>query len=75
MPFFRRQPSDRQIQKKYQQLTPKQQVFVRALNAIALKQTSVDALCQEMRRRMTPQDYAQWVHEFNTFARWWSNQF
>lgn len=66
--MLKRVPSDHEIQAKYQQLTPKQQGFVRALNAIALKETSVEALCQQMRETLTPQDYAQWVHEFNTFA-------
>lgn len=68
-------PSDREVLAKYQQLSPKQREFVDILNAIARNVTTVEALCQTMRSQLGPYAYAAWIHEFNTFAHWWANQF
>lgn len=70
-----RRPSDREIMAKYRQLSSKQQGFVDLLNAIASDLTTVEALCLKMRNQLDLHAYAAWIHEFNTFAHWWSNQF
>ncbi len=63
-----------ELQAKYQCLTLKERGFVNDLNALALGETSVEALCSKRRQQMGTRDYAQWIHEFNAFARRWPHQ-